>query len=199
MAQVIYCDPDKDLQVRKLFRSFSPQKNRKMSPEIFQKKVYPKFTSFLKRKEMKMKKRLDAQEKKLKNSVEKLNYSNLWDKKVVCNNTTPFLERHQIDIKRREKEFAKNTLIKKKREEIDVSECSFHPKIKKNKLISSRSINDLYNWDKVRNKKRTKQKNLNLEKEMKACISKWRSPLKRSKLNKSVHLKERYKLTIQTF
>lgn len=196
MAEVIFCDPIKDFEVRKLFRSLSPKKNKKMSPQIFKKQIYPKFTSFLKKKEMKIKEKIKIQDKHLNESLEKLKYSNLWEKKVVCTDTTPFLERHQADIKRREKEFAKNSLAQKKKEEISVSQCSFHPKIKKSQLVGPRSINDLYQWDEVRNAKRNEQKNLNLDNEMKSCVSKWRTNLKRSQLNKSVHLKERYSLNI---
>ena len=191
MAEVIFCDPIKDLEVRKLFRSLSPKKIRSISPENFEKKVYPKFASFLKRKEKKLNDRLKANERKMNESLEKLNYSKMYSKNVECKTQIPFLERSQAEIVKRQKKYIKNSLERKKKDEISVIECSFHPKIKKFGLVSSRSIKDLYKWDKIKEEKRKNKKKIDLEEEMKTCISKWRSPLKRSRLNKSVHLKER--------
>ena len=192
MADVIFCDPLKDLEVRRIFRSLSPKHNaRKMSPALFLKKVYPKFTSFLKLKEAKIKDKQKKRDNQLTKSMRRINYSQVWEKKVKCDNPKSFWARNEDNINEKIRRDKKNSLIRRTKQEETVSECSFHPKVNIS-MFENRSVRDLYKWDKEREVKRVVRKKKEIQEEMKKCVSRWRSPQKRKRLNKSVHLSDRY-------
>ena len=193
MAHVIYCDPEKDLEVRKLFRSLSPElKKGKITPKAFAKKVYPKFNSFLKHKQKNKLKALAKKEEKLQKSIKQLQYSKMWKKKVKCETPNSFMKRNEENIRNLRRKQEENAMMKLKIEEDTVSSCSFHPTIhKKSEAIGTRSVKDLYGWNKQREKKRLERLQKRNENEMSKCVGRFRSPQKRKYKNKSVHLSQR--------
>lgn len=158
---VIELDPEKDKQVRQLFRSISPQFSaRSMSPKVFRNKVYPKFTTYLEEKEAKLQKKRSKKDRQFIKSIEQWNYSQMWDKSVVSNETRTFLQRTQNRIREMWDRQARNELQKSERHRREVLECTFRPEIdQRAKSIGPRSIRDLYEWDDSRiGKRRTKQR-----------------------------------------
>ena len=198
MAHVIYCDPEKDFEVRQLFRSLSPKySKRSMSPTDFKKKIYPKFNSFLKNKQKKKMEALAKKEKDIQKLMKQVDYSKMWKKKVNCVDTKSFLKRNKDNIKKLRQRQARNQKIKMEKIENSVSNCSFHPKIhKKSEIIKSRSINDWYGWNKKKEKNRLDRLQKQNELEMSKCVGRFRSPQKRKFKNKSVHLSQRYYIPV---
>jgi hypothetical protein len=182
-----------DFQVRKLFRSMSPEHSRKkMSPKKFKQKIYPKFNSFLKNKQKKRTDALAKKEEELFKKTQQLQYSKMWKKRVKCENPKSFLKRNEDNIRSLRKRQEKNAKLKLKNEEESVNSCSFHPAIhKSSKALSSRSINDWYGWDRKKEQKRLDRLQKRNEEELKKCMGRFRSPVKRLKKNKSVHLNQR--------
>ena len=193
MSHVIYCDPDKDLEVRKLFRSLSPKHaGRKLSPRKFKQKIYPKFNSFLKNKQKRKMQALAKKEEKIQKSMQQLQYSKMWKKRVKCENPKSFLKRNEDNIRTLRKKKEQNAKLKLRMEEESVNSCSFHPRIhKSSRAISSRSVQDWYGWDKKKEQKRLDKLRKRNEMELKKCMGRFRSPMKRAQKNKSVHLSQR--------
>lgn len=194
MAHVIYCDPEKDLQVRKLFRSMSPEfSKRKVSPKQFSKNVYPKFNSFLKKKQRKQLKAMAKKEALLQNSIKQLKYSSMWKKDVKCPDQKTFMKRNEENVKKLRTKQRQNAKEKKAMEEASVHSCSFHPRIHQaSKKLGARSVKDWYVWDRKKEQRRLERLQRQNEQEMSKCVGRFRSPRKRAKKNKSVHLSQRW-------
>lgn len=194
MAHVIYCDPEKDKEVRKLFRSLSPELSKpKWSSKKFKKQVYPKFNSFLKKKQRKQLKAIAKKEEALQNSIKQYKYTKMHKKQVKCHNPQPFLKRNEENIRKLRERQAKQEKEKVAMEEMSVNSCSFHPTIhNKSRKIAARSIKDWYVWDKKKEKKRLERLQRQNQLEMSNCVGRFRSPQKRKVKNKSVHLSQRY-------
>ena len=178
MKHVIFCDPEKDKEVRKLFRSISPHYSaRSLSPKIFRTKIYPKFTSYLKKKEEKIIKEKQKNEEKLAKTTKQINYSEMWSKNVISKETKPFLERAQERVLTMWEKQAINEKMRIMESNQRVNECTFRPQIdQKAKSIGPRGIEDWYEWDKNREDKRALKKIKNDQMEMVECQGKFRSP-----------------------
>lgn len=194
MAHVIYCDPKQDLEVRKLFRSISPKHSKKkVSAREFNQKIYPKFNSFLKRKQKKKMEALAKKEVQIQKTMKQVDYSKKWKKGVHCANQKPFLKRNEENVKQMHTRLQKNAKLKQKLEDDTASSFSFHPNIHgKSKQIGSRSVKDWYGWDKDRHKRRLERLRKRDEFIMSKCVGRFRSPQRRKQKNKSVHLSQRY-------
>jgi hypothetical protein len=193
---VIFCDPEKDKQVRQLFRSISPQfSGRSLSPRKFRKKVYPKLISHLKMKEDKLREARRIKEQDLINSTRQINYTAMWSKSIKSKESKPFLERAQERVHKMWDRYAVNAKKKQNQKEIDLNECTFKPNIdEKAKSIGPRSIRDLYKWDEEREQKISlKQKKKRFE-EMRECRGKFRSPKTRKQQFKELKESQKYLL-----
>lgn len=193
MAHVIYCDPKQDLEVRKLFRSISPKHSKKkVSAREFNRKIYPKFNSFLKKKHKKNMEALAQKEAQIQNTIKQVEYSKKWKKGVRYINEKPFLKRNEDNVKQLQTRLKKNAELKQKKEDESVSSFSFHPSIHEmSKQIKSRSVKDWYGWDKDRRKRRLEKLRRRDEFIMSKCVGRFRSPQRRKLKNKSVHLSQR--------
>lgn len=186
MEHVIYLDPEKDKQVRKLFRSISPKlRGRNFSPRKFKDKVYPKFVSYMKKKQDKIREAQRDTEQQFQKSIKKLNYSQMWSKKVTSGESRPFLQRAQQNVHLMWERQAQNEKKRAALEEDRSKECTFWPKIDgKAKSIGPRSIRDWYRWDREREAKQRQKQQMNRKREMKECRGKFRSPKTRKQIEK---------------
>lgn len=183
---MIELDAEQDQQVRKLFRSISPQFcGRQFSPRKFRNKVYPKLVSHLKNKEAKLREARREKEGQFQKSVRQLNFSQMWDKKVFSQESKPFLERAQQRVLEKWQREAANQRKRAEAEAQRVEECSFAPAIdEKAKSVGPRWVRDWYQWDRERERKQAQQRQRNLAREMQQCRGKFRVPKSRKQLQK---------------
>lgn len=192
MKYEIFCDPVRDREVRRLFRSCSPKKMKAYNAKHFKELVYPRFESFLKRKHENVKKRKERKQEIVNHNLEQLNFSKLYPKKVECPLAGGFMTRNKHFRTRMANKEEANNKTKTRLQEETVSSCTFRPKTRRYKgFPKQRSLRDLYAWEKRRDRKRVERKVRRDKDEMAKCVSRFRSPLKRTQITKSVHLSNR--------
>lgn len=179
MKHVIYLDPEKDVQIRHLFRSMSPRHaNRKTSPTQFQTKVYPKMVLFQKKKEQKLAEAKRQKEIELSNSIVKHNYTTMYDKKVRCHNSKPFLERNQEVIERLKRKKQRVNQEEQERQDEDFKRnCTFNPRIdRRAQQLKKRKVEDWYKWEERKMRKRNQRMQAKMDAEISECVGRFRSP-----------------------
>ena len=160
-------------------------KEKKIQPKTFEKEVYQKFATFIKKKDLKIKKNLEEKEKTILDETKIINYSKTLKKKIEYTGNMDFLERMKYYQKNKKKQIKKMRLKKKREENKELKKLyTFRPKINNKKLKKKRTVDDLLNWGikKEKNiiKKRNKiYKNTNNKKKL---------------LVRSVHVKNRFYL-----
>jgi len=117
-------------------------RKRVISPKKFEENIYKRFVSF---------------QQKTNEKIKVKQLEKLEEEKIVCKqlrfnspnrklNIGSFKERNQILLSKKDEYLAEKELQNEEKENLEMSECTFHPSINKTSINKKRTIQDLLDW-----------------------------------------------------